>query len=134
MKSREELRDLLFCDHFESHWCAKCGNTGALYAIPPDELLIACSPCLVERIAELRRSESQLPDWVTNLEFEAKHEIAYEANKEAKEFALDFDSFYKCCRCGKLIDQKDARYPSNAADEFGAIGPHCLDCYWLVSE
>lgn len=133
MSEREQIRDELFCDHFESHWCVGCGGHGALYAIAPGEFLGACSRCLLQRIQHLRDKGGEVPPWVAVLEREAKHELEYEAEKESTEFALSFDDFYHCCRCDKLIHQRDARYPTQAKDRFGAISPHCLECYALVA-
>ena len=133
MKNDKALRDHLFSDHFESHWCVACGGTGALYAIPPGEFVGACSRCLVERIENLRR-DADLPEWVSVLEQEAKRQLTHEAKKDANEFALDFDDLYRCCRCDKLIHQNDARYPLQLQDAFGGVGPHCLECYTAVSE
>jgi hypothetical protein len=133
MENAESLRDHLFNDHFESHWCVACGGTGALYAIPPGEFVGACSRCLIERIENLRRRNANLPEWVSVLEQEAKRQVAVESREDANEFALDFDDLYRCSRCDKLIHQRDARYPIQLAAAIGGVGPHCLDCYAAVT-
>jgi hypothetical protein len=64
-------------DHFESHCCVSCGGTAALFAVPPDEYLAACSHCLVDRIGKPRGILQEVPDWVRILESEAHCELGY---------------------------------------------------------
>ena len=103
--SREAIRG----DRFYSRNCLKCGLKAALFVFEQQHVSL-CPRCTTERIERMAEEGRELPPTVLWLHFETVKETRFQEQKAREDLSVKFDDFYRCHRCGKVIQDRDARY------------------------
>jgi RNA polymerase sigma factor (sigma-70 family) len=111
-------------DRFVEHICIKCGFQSFTFPLP--YTVTICSNCLSDRIAELRRAENDMPDWVAILEENANFRKNIQvATKEGQLL------FSECKSCKKAIFPGNARtyFPPGVHESY----LYCIECHERLS-
>jgi len=67
-----------------------------------------------------------IPDWLENLEREARRAVVAQADREKRALEVSWDDLERCQGCGAFIRARDARYGQVPS---GASPPYCVKCY-----
>ena len=124
----ECLLDLITLgDRFVNGTCLACGFHAALFVVA-GRYASLCPFCTVGRIDEYREIgvDQVEPAWVTVLYGEARKEAASEARQEDDRYTVTLDDIWKCARCGKLIQRREARYYHAPGETTSP--PYCGPC------
>jgi hypothetical protein len=106
--------------------CTGCAGPGGLYVVR-NKFVVLCAPCTREKIGQLAGSSCPPPEWVRQLEREARAEIRARKRRLEESLTVTWDDLYRCVRCGRMIRSRDARYPFPHTQQ--SIPPHCITCY-----
>ena len=120
------FRRITSVDTFVNRSCVECGCDAALF-ISAGRFVVLCPSCASRRIAAYRRGEGRPePDWIGILEREALREATRQARQEEATYTVTLDDLWKCARCGKLIQPREARY--YLAPGLASSPPYCEPC------
>lgn len=111
------------------HGCIQCGTRAALFVVQ-ERYVSLCPSCVSRRIEALRERRGAVPDWLEQLDLEARHELRAQERREAQALTVSWTDLVPCARCGKVIRLKEARYPLNEGQS--VLHPHCQGCYAIV--
>ena len=120
-----QFEEILGGDEFINNLCIKCSTHSALFATPV--WFVACPSCLADRLGHLLATGTPVPWWIQYLHGATRREVVHQSKRKEQSLSVAFDDFYKCDRCGRLIQQSDARYhfPAGARSS----PPYCVGCW-----
>jgi hypothetical protein len=121
--SKMDPLSLLHTEFAGDRFCTRCGNPGELFCFRGGYIGI-CSGCTAEALGQ---HPDRLPFDLLVLESEAVRAAAARRANERQPESVNFDSFYRCNGCSRLIEIRDARYPVGRFR--GGTPPHCISCY-----